>query len=288
MMSSEPKADGGEVEGFAPSVLETEAEIAESLRMPAARNADKVMQVLEETNTVALKLESSWWGNEAFGVWSEWFFVKPDGVSPSGEALFVSKGIAMSDPVGKLRRAESRAESRNGWNSKAVSRAKRKALKNWEDDYMVGPGGGDGMDDRDTFKDGSCPLSVIDAAFRLPEPENDLVFPANGDARRGNLSNGDIYITDTKRTKYGDKAVLSGDTYNALSSQGDNISDEVEFDAAHLSFDGDDWTCDAKGPALLTVIKALNDGGYSVALPESFEGMLNDAQDAAESFDVDI
>ena len=287
-MSSNPKADGGSENSFAPSVVTTEVEIAESLRMPFARDAEKVMEILEATNAVAIKLESSWWGNEAFGVWSEWFLVHPDGVSPSGKALFVDKGIALSDPVGKLRRAESRAERRNGWTQKAVRRARRKALSNWEDDYMVGPGGGDGFDDRDVFSDGSCPLSVIDRAFRLPEPADDLVFPAEGDAREGKLSEGDIRITTVAHTRYGKKAVLTGDTYDAFSSDGDNLSDEVEWEKTHLSFNGDAWTCDLNGDALLAVIRTLNDHGYSVTVSESFKSSIKDAQGLAESFGVDL
>ena len=57
-MSSDPKADGGSENSFAPSVVTTEVEIAESLRMPFARDAQKVMEILEATNAVAIKLES--------------------------------------------------------------------------------------------------------------------------------------------------------------------------------------------------------------------------------------
>lgn len=283
-MSANTQADGAG-NAFNPDVVESEADLAETLRMPFARDADKVMEILEATNAVALKLESSWWGNEAIDVWSEWFFVHPDGVSPSGKALFFEKGIAMSDPVGKLRRAESRAEGRNGWTSKAVRRARQKALSNWEDDYMVGPGGGKGFDERDVFTGLACPLSVIEKAVRLPEPENDLVFPAVGDSRSGKMSEGDIRITGRKQTKYGPKVVLKGDTYKALSGDGDNISDKV-WDEAHPAFDGDVWTADPEGSNLRTLISALNDHGYSVAVSEELKGGLEADSDMADAFDV--
>lgn len=284
-MSSNPAADGGSEYSWNPHVVESEVEVAEAVRMPHARDADKVMEVLEATGAVALKLDSSWWGNEAFGVWKEWFLVHPDGVSPSGKALFVDKGISLSDPVGHLKTAESR-KGVGGWTSKAVRRARSKALKNWGDDYMVGPGGGPGFDDRDVFSDASCPLSAVETAFRLPEPADDLVFPPEGEPREGKLSEGDVRFSAVKQTKYGPKAVLSGDTYDALSSEGDNVADDVSWDVAHLGFDGDEWTCSADGPALWAVIHALNDAEYSVSAPESFAERLQEAKDVSESFGV--
>lgn len=267
---SDAKADGGTENSFNPGVVTSEAEVAEALRMPYARDADKVLEVLEATNAVAIKLESSWWGSETFGPWQEWFLVKPDGVSPSGEALFVSEGISLSDPVGKLKRAESRAEGHNGWSSKAVRRARKKALSNWDDDYMVGPGGGSGFDDRENFTDASAPLSVIETAFRTPEPEDDLVFPAHGEPRTGKMSEGDVRVVGLTRTQYGEKAELAGDTYSALSSEGDNLSDTV-WDDAHPAYNGDAWTCDSDGDSLLALIDAVNDAGYDVSVAESFE-----------------
>ena len=285
-MSSDAKTDGGSENSFAPSVLTEEADVAESLRMPWARDAEKVMEILRETDSVALKLQSSWWGNEAFGVWSEWFFVKPDGVSPSGKALFVDEGVAMSDAVRKLRAHESILNDRGGLTASAARKFKRKAF-HWQDDSAKPGPGMLSTDERYSFTGGSCPLSVVDRAFRLPEPENDLVFPADGDVQRGKMSEGDVRVTGSTQTKYGLKAVLKGDTYNALSSQGDNISDDV-WDEAHPSYNGDVWTCDPEGDSLHTLINALNDGGYSVSVDESFESRLEESKDIGDSFGVDL
>lgn len=284
-MSSNPKTDGGSENSFSPDVVESEADLAEAMRMPHARDADKVMEVLEETNAVAIQLESSWWGNNAFGVWSEWFFVHPTGVSPSGKALFVDQGIAASDPIRHLERAEGRAEPNNGWTSGAVRRARKKALKDWEDNYGVGPGAP--PDDRDVFADTSAPLSVIETAVRAPEPQDDLVFPVEGDARKGAMSEGDIRVTRSTRTEYGPKYVLEGDTYNALSQDGDNACADV-WDDAHVAYNGNVWTCDLEGSALLAVARALNEHGYSFAVDESFESEIEDSRDIASSFGVDL
>lgn len=288
-MSSEPKADGGTEHSFSPDVVTSEAEVAESLRMPGARDAEKAMEILEKTESVAIKLQSSWWGNEAFGVWSEWFFVKPDAVS-SGGALFVDEGVSMGDAIGYFRAAENIAEKRRegttGYTSEAQRRFKRKAF-HWQDDSKKPGPGMPPKDDRESFTGGSVPLSVIDVAFRLPEPEDDLVFPAVGEPTTGKLSDGDVRVTGFKRTKYGEKAVLKGDTYDALSSQGDHVADEV-WDDSRAAYDGDVWTCDPEGDALLALIRALNDAGYSVAVDESFKGRLNDAMDVAASFGVEL
>lgn len=285
-MSANTQADGGSDAKFDPETVESEVAIAEQLRMPHARDADKVKRVLEETNAVAIKLKSSWWGNEAFGIWQEWFFVKPDTVSDSGKALFLSKGISLNDPVGKLKRAEHR-KGQGGWTPKAVRRAKRKALKAWDDDYMVGPGGGDGFDERDVFHDGSVPLSVIEAAFRTPEPKDHVVFPAEGDAFRGTASDADIRSAGTKRTQYGEKTVLKGDTYKALAKDEDNAADDV-WETVKTDFHNGDWVASPEPNALIVLVQTLNDHGYSVGVKDATYRQMQKAEDAAEAFDVNL
>lgn len=284
-MASNAKADGGKENGFNPDVVETEADLAESLRMPAARDADKVMEILSETESVAIKLQSSWWGNEAFGIWSEWFFVKPDGVSPSGKALFVDAGVTMSDAVGKLRAYESHMSSRGGVTSSGARKEKRKAFNWFDDSKKPGPG----MlptDERDSFKDGSCPLSVIETAVRVPESDDNPLF-VNGELTTGPMSAGDVRVTGTKRTKYGNKFVLKGDTYNALSRDGDNVSNAC-WDDAKASYDGDEWTMDTGGDALRAMAEALNDAGYTFAVDSEFASCLeekeSDGSDLADEF----
>lgn len=286
------KTHNGDGDGFNPEVMESEVDIAESLRMPWARDADKVKEILEATGAVAIKFPSSWWGNEAFGVWQEWFLVHPDGISPSGKALFVDKGTSLRDPVRRLNRAVSRSESGNGWTSKAVRRARRKALKAWEDDYMVGPGGGEGFDERDAFKDASCPLSVIEKAIRMPEPSNDLVWAADeDDPRHGKMSEGDVRVSRIKDTQYGPKFVLEGDTYKAFADcdDCDGLKSKIPWEDAHLTFDGDDWVCDAGGPPLSKIRYVLNNHGYTVAVDERFSDKFpafrnGDESDSDDSF----
>lgn len=257
-----------------------------------ATRAGHIYTVLDETDSVAVRLDNSWWGNEAFGVWSEWFFVYPDGVSPSGKALFVRKGIALEDPLSRLRRAEARSERDNGWTSKAVRRARSKALQNWDDDYMVGPGGGDGFDSRDVFEDASTPISVIDTAIATPVDADHLVFTQEAD-HEGPLSDGDVQIVGKKQTRYGEKFALAGDTYAAFKQDG--VEDEIPFHRddgpdAHHTYDGDEWVCDIDGVSL--VIDALVEAGYTVSVDKAFADAVKEstaeADSVAETFGVDV
>jgi hypothetical protein len=257
-----------------------------------ATRARHIYTVLEESDGVAIRLDNTWWGNEAFGVWAEWFVVHPDGVSPSGKALFVRDGIALEDPIRHLRRADSRSESGNGWTSKAVRRARSKALKNWSDDYMVGPGGGDGFDSRDYFEDESTPISVIETAVATPVDADHLIFDSEG-SREGALSDGDIQVVGTTETRYGKKFVLAGETYAAFKEDG--VEDEIPFHNdegpdAHHTYNGNAWVCDMDGVSL--VIEALVDAGYSVSVDcdysDSVQEMTAEAESVAETFGVDV
>lgn len=257
-----------------------------------ATRARHIYTVLEETDGVALRLDNSWWGNEAFGVWAEWFVVQTDGVSPSGKALFVREGIALEDPLRHLRRADARAQSGNGWTSKAARRARKKALRAWDDDYMVGPGGGDGFDSRDRFEDESTPISVIDTAIATPEDSDHLVFTAEG-THEGTMGEGDVQVVGTTRTRYGEKFVLAGDTYAAFKQDG--VEDDITFHSeegqdAHHTYNGDAWVCDIDGVSL--VIDALVAAGYTVSVDREYKGRVQEATAEAESvadtFGVDV
>lgn len=269
---------------FAPQTIETAAEIAETVRMPMARDADKIHTILSETDGVMVQFNSSWWGNEAFGVWGEWFFIHPDGVSPSGKALFVREGIKASDPVNKLRAYENIMSSKGGLTSKAARREKKKAF-NWADDSRkLGPGMAP-SDDRAYFDDGSCPISVLQTAFRLPESEDNLVFDSEG-SHEGAMSEGDVTVTKTVQTRYGQKLVLAGDTYGAFSNGGDNLADEVSWDDTHLTFDGDAWVCDTDG--VCYVIDCLVENGYTVAVDDSVKAIAEASYDNRDDVDAEI
>ena len=249
-----------------------------------AQRAAHVYTVVDETDTVAIELESSWWGNEAFGVWQDWFVVRPDGTSEGG-ALFVDEGTSLSDPVRHLRRADSRAESGNGWNSKAVRRARRKALSNWEDAYGVGPGLGEGHDERDRFAGKSVPLSVIETAFATPADEDNLVIDSEGQ-HEGTMDEGDVRVVGTKDTRYGPKFRLAGDTYGAFKEN--EVADKIDWDTAHHTYDGDEWVCDVDGVG--AVIEALVDASYTVSVDSNHasrvEETMNKSNTIADSFGV--
>lgn len=287
MSSQSEVADGGT---FAPETVTTTAEIAESLRNPKGRHAGKVKQILEKTNSVAIKLKSGWNGNEAFGQWSEWFFVKPNGISDGG-ALFVSEGISLNEPVKKLTSAERVRKKRGGLTEKAARKMERKAM-NWDDTSKPPGPGMPSSEERPYFKGVSTPLAWIEQAFRLPESEDDAVLTSDGE-RTGKMSEGDIRVTHKKATQYGTKLALEGDTYDILSSKGENLSDDIPWNPAQCGWDGDDWSCKADNEALLAVVKTLTEAGYTVTVAEKLKGYLTEPdssteEDVADSFGVDL
>jgi len=157
---------------------------------------------------------------------------------------------------------------------------------------MVGPGGGDGFDERDYFADESTPLSVIEAAVATPVDEDNLVFDAEG-TREGPMTEGDVRVVGTTRTRFGEKFVLAGDTYAAFKEDG--IADEIPFDRddgadAHHTYNGDAWVCDIDGVSL--VIDAFVDEGYTVSVDSTYADAVQDAtaeaESVAETFGVDV
>lgn len=296
-MSCETNGDSGTT-GFAPETVTTEAEVAELTR---SRDAGHIMEVLAETDAVAIKFPSTWWGNEAFGIWGEWFFVHPNGTSE--KALFVNKGVKMADPVGYLRSARRVNETRGGLNSNAARKFRRKAF-NWMDDSAKPGPGMPPTDDRDSFYGGSCPLSVIEVAFRTPPASDNIVYTPGcdvdftgegwkafdaGDAT-GPMDDGDIRVTGTTRTRYGTKVEMEGDTYGAFKSDG--LDDELTFHGdnpfkcAHHTYNGNCWVADADS-FIPYVVPVLLDAGYSVAIDrdvaETCRGAYNSAKTAWES-----
>lgn len=249
---------------FTPTVMNSPAEVAEAVRMPLARDADKVFEILSETDSVLLRFDTPWWGNEAFGVWGEWFVVQPDGTSDGG-ALFVSEGIEAHDPIRKLRSHDSILSSKGGLTSQAARRERHKAF-NWTDSRRkLGPGMGP-TDERDSFEDASCPLSVIEMAIRAPEADDDLLFVPGEGETEGRLSDADVVVTGAYHTQYGPKLAIEGDTYDVLSSGGENVADDVEWDVAHLAWtdEAGAWTCDPSG--VMAVVEAVTDAGYTVGV----------------------
>lgn len=272
---------------FDPAVVETEAELAEAVRLPHARDADKLFEILQTTESTFITFESAWWGKEAFGAWGDAWLIQPDGTSDGG-ALFVDEAIDPSDPIGKLSFAErvTDPDYHGGYTSEAARRERRKAF-HWDDD-RARPGPGTlPTDERDRVTDVSCPLSVITLAVRTPESADNFLIE-DGGLRRGKLSEGDLRVDGTTHTRYGTKAVLKGDTYNALSSEGADVSGAA-WDDAHPAFNGDEWTCDPDGASLLALGLALNDAGFTLALPESFgesvaEALEGDGDDVLGAF----
>jgi len=272
MSSNADANDGGNVQNnFSPEVMDADddAALAEAVRRGDPDILAAVKEVMQETDAVLVRLDSTWWGNEAFGVWGEWFFVKPDSVSPSGKALFVDEGIKTSDAVGRVTSAKRINNSRGGLNSKAARKTRRKAFNWFDNSEKPGPGTAP-TDDRDSFKGASVPLSVIQYAVRYPESADNVVVETNGATHAGKMSEGDVRVTGTKRDKYGEKFVLSGDTYDALSSKCDNLSDEMSWDNTHCTFDGDDWVCDRDSDAITEVVRVLTDNGYKVSIADDY------------------
>jgi hypothetical protein len=273
-MSSKSEANDGRKaqNNFTPEVLgdEDDAALAESIRSADPETLEAVKEVMQETDSVLVCLDSTWWGNEAFGVWGKWFFIKPDSVSPSGKALFVDEGIKTSDPIGRIKSANRMLESRGGYTPKASRKTKRKAFNWFDDSAKPGPGTLSVDEREDSFKGESIPLSVISYSVRFPESQDDLVVETNEATHSGKMSEGDVSVTGTKRDKYGEKFVLSGDTYDALSSNGDDLSSEMSWDDTHCTFDGDDWVCDADSDALTEVVRVLVNNGYKVSIADEY------------------
>lgn len=233
---------------FEPTAVTDEASLAHWLGAPAGHDADKVWEVAEETAAVIVRLDSSWWGNEAFDVWQELFFVYPEGVSPSGKALFVTHGVALRDPVRKLRSAERIRNERSGLTSNAARDYERRATK-WHDHSELPGPGMPPTHERPDFWDKTIPLSAIESA---------VVTPTGRDAL-----DADVRTAGRIENQYGTKTVLSGDTYRVFSESG--VSDDVDWDTAHLSFDGEygRWICDHDKDSHEEILSALDAAGFT-------------------------
>lgn len=255
-------------DAFQPETVSTEAEIAEAAR---TRDAEAVKTACEMTEAVLIRLESSWWGKEAFGQWGEFWLIQPEFVSDNG-GLKVSKGVALSDVTGYVRSARSARETVGGLNSKAARKLERKVTDWFDTSEKPGPGMAP-VDERDSFRDEWVPVSKIQVAVRTPPSEDNLLVGPDG-AERGQMDDADIRVTDTARTKYGEKFVLEGDTYEVLSSKGEDLGDEMDWGTAHATYDGGvgEWVCDAESDALSHVIGVLTDEGYTVAVADTYEG----------------
>lgn len=289
-MSSNANADdGGNVQdNFSPEVMgeDDNAALAEAVRKGDPDVLEAVKEVMQETDAVLVRLDSSWWGNEAFGVWGEWFFVKPDGVSPSGKALFVDEGIKTSDSVGRITSAQRINNSRGGLNSEAARKTRRKAFHWFDRSEKPGPGTAP-TDERDSFKDASVPLSVIRYAVRFPESDSHTVVETNGATHAGKMSEGDVQISGAKRDKYGQKLTLTGDTYDLLSSKGEDLSGEMSWDDTHCTYDGDDWVLDRSSEAVREFVQVLTENGHKVSVDEKYAPLLPGGSESGGSSGCD-
>jgi hypothetical protein len=95
------------------------------------------------------------------------------------------------------------------------------------------------------------PKSKIDARV---DPEWNHTGPSPEDAK------GTLTFGQTRTSLYGPKQCITGDTYDAFA--GDDADVETDWEETHLSFDGDNWTCDAE--AAEAVRKAAAEAGYSI------------------------
>jgi hypothetical protein len=74
---------------------------------------------------------------------------------------------------------------------------------------------------------------------------------------------GEVIITGMNRTRYGPKACLWGDTYDAF--KGDETPDpDLDWDETHHTYNGTCWECDPE--ATEDVAEALSDAGFLVRI----------------------
>ncbi len=75
---------------------------------------------------------------------------------------------------------------------------------------------------------------------------------------------GEVIVAMEKHTKYGYKIAMWGDTYDALSDDGDAVLADY-WDALHATYDGECWTADEVNGIL---IGKLTNAGYDVKIAE--------------------
>lgn len=97
--------------------------------------------------------------------------------------------------------------------------------------------------------DAWLPKSKIDARV---DPDWNESGPSEEDAK------GTITFGLTTPSQYGPKTRLRGDTYDAFA--GDDADVDAEWEDTHLTFNGNDWTCDADAQEALA--EACHEAGY--------------------------
>lgn len=105
------------------------------------------------------------------------------------------------------------------------------------------------MDREDMWLPKSWVESRTDPEYVVGEPEGE--------------SKGEVAVGPMKRTRYGKKRVLLGDTYDAMVEDG--LKEEIDWDEAHHTFDGETWVCDRD--AVEMVLDVLQANGYTVKVP---------------------
>ena len=101
----------------------------------------------------------------------------------------------------------------------------------------------------DVHRDVWVPKSKVDVVSR---PDWDVYSPTH-------QPNGVVYATQVRRSSYGPKMLLFGDTYDACHEE--ELLDGL-WEDEHPTFNGEQWEVDS--PVSDSVVEALVDGGYEV------------------------
>lgn len=182
-----------------------------TLSEDAADRISGTQETANETGASYLLFESSYWGKEAIGRWTEAVWAVID--FSTDDAYHIA--YADSGNFGRWKTA-SEMSAVDGW----------------------------------------VPKSKVD---KMVSPEM-VTRDAEGEAK------GEVSIGPVKKSRYGDKAMLLGDTYDAF--KGDEVADDINWEEAHHTYDGDTWVCDAD--SISTVARALSEAGYSVSVPKDY------------------
>lgn len=118
--------------------------------------------------------------------------------------------------------------------------------------YHVSEVGGSGRHSRPRSVDEWVPISVTTIMARpewsVTEPEGDVV--------------GELKVGRSVSSRYGMKATITGDTYQAFKE--DNLKGKLMWEKCHPSWNGDAWTIDADEASVAHFTKVASRAGYTV------------------------
>lgn len=129
------------------------------------------------------------------------------------------------------------------------------------DDALHVVGGSTGMTFDGWFDAQTEDTWVPKSAIAVQVDPDMKVAPPEGDDLAGT-----IRVIARKKSEFGMKLRLGGDTYDAFKE--DDATDAIGWDTAHPTFDGETWCVDAG--AITAVVSTLRDLGYRVEMPEGF------------------